>query len=99
MTTNRGRAARRLARLLATGLTLTGGLTAAVPAVASAAAGTAPCVSMTGTQPASPDVSGFNDVVVRSPCDAWAVGSTSAGAGNLVRTLIEHWDGTSWTIS
>jgi hypothetical protein len=35
------------------------------------------------------------DVVARN--DAWAVGESSAGAASS--TLIEHWDGTSWSVS
>jgi hypothetical protein len=41
----------------------------------------------------------LNDVTVISPTDAWAVGEVGnvapVGASN---TLIEHWDGTSWTV-
>ena len=42
----------------------------------------------------------FSGVIALSPTDAWAVGeSTSAQFDNQkVRTLIEHWDGTSWAI-
>lgn len=42
----------------------------------------------------------FNAVLALSPTNAWAVGeSTDPQADNSgQRTLIEHWDGTSWTI-
>ena len=42
----------------------------------------------------------LNGVVDLGPGNAWAVGESSAAQGtNLsVRTLIEHWDGASWTI-
>jgi hypothetical protein len=42
----------------------------------------------------------FNGVLALSPTNAWAVGeSTDPQADNQdQRTLIEHWDGTSWTI-
>jgi hypothetical protein len=33
-----------------------------------------------------------------SATDAWAVGSYSTVAAPVARTLIEHWDGTSWSI-
>jgi len=43
-----------------------------------------------------PDV--FNSVATTGPLDAWAVGS-SAGVGGLQEaTLIERWNGHSWTI-
>jgi hypothetical protein len=49
----------------------------------------------------APDKS-FNDVLtgvaVISSTDAWAVGAWDAGGTARNRPLIEHWDGTSWTI-
>src|SRR5215470_14666291 len=59
-------------------------------------ASAATCVSCSGT-PA--DNSGVPDNVltatsVLSPCDAWAVGAYSDGAGD--RTLILHWNGSGW---
>ena len=36
-------------------------------------------------------------VTARSPSDAWAVGSRE-DPGGVSKTLIEHWDGTSWTV-
>ena len=35
-------------------------------------------------------------MAARTASDAWAVGSFTR-ANNLIRTLIEHWDGTTWT--
>ena len=32
-----------------------------------------------------------------SPCDAWAVGFDQ-NVGGLDQTLVEHWDGTAWTV-
>ena len=40
--------------------------------------------------------SALSGVAARTASDAWAVGSFTR-ANNLVRTLIEHWDGTAWT--
>ncbi len=40
--------------------------------------------------------SALSGVTARTASDAWAVGSFTR-ANNLIRTLIEHWDGTSWT--
>jgi len=98
MTANRGRAARRRARLLATGLTLTGGLVAAVPGgAAAAAAAAATCVSMTASQSPGPADTRLTGVAVRSPCDALAVGTISGGDSGPGRTLVQHWDGAHWT--
>jgi alpha-tubulin suppressor-like RCC1 family protein len=33
-----------------------------------------------------------------SPSDAWAVGTTETTSGTDQRTLIEHWDGTAWSV-
>ena len=38
----------------------------------------------------------LNAVAVLAPNDVWAVGSSYSG--NAWRTLIEHWDGTSWSV-
>jgi hypothetical protein len=50
----------------------------------------------------SPDPSGFDElqgVTALGPDDVWAVGVTSATAGfKEFDTLIEHWDGTAWTV-
>lgn len=54
-------------------------------------------VSMAGA-PADSVLSGVDDL---SPTDAWAVGSSGGidgGAGSNAGTLIEHWDGTSWSV-
>jgi hypothetical protein len=40
-------------------------------------------------------LSGVDDL---SPSDAWAVGQTSPASDLNGRTLIEHWNGTSWSI-
>lgn len=72
---------------------------AAAAAGASTAAAVAPCLSVTGVQPPSPGTQ-FNKlggVAVLSPCDAWAVGSSSNLNSNP-QTLIEHWDGANWTV-
>ena len=45
--------------------------------------------------PAAPQ-SLLDGVAVRASDDAWAVGSFTK-ANNLVRTLVEHWDGTGWS--
>jgi hypothetical protein len=65
------------------------------PVAASAAPGTvaAACQHITQPPPVGSD-STLNGVGVISACNAWAVGSDSAGTG---KTLIDHWDGTNWT--
>lgn len=40
----------------------------------------------------------LNGVATVSGNDVWAVGTYSNGGTNPPRTLIEHWNGTSWTI-
>ncbi|HEU5440595.1 MAG TPA: hypothetical protein VFU88_15020 [Ktedonobacterales bacterium] len=42
--------------------------------------------------------SSLNAVAVLSPTDAWAVGGAGFGAFDSLQTLIEHWNGTSWSI-
>jgi hypothetical protein len=37
-------------------------------------------------------------VTARGPDDVWAVGSSSSDGFTTTRTLIEHWDGTAWTL-
>lgn len=39
----------------------------------------------------------LNGVVARSATDAWAVGNYTA-SDHTIRTLIAHWDGTSWRV-
>ena len=49
----------------------------------------------------SPTPGGIADlagVVAVSTDDAWAVGGWVDPQANAVRTLVEHWDGTSWTV-
>lgn len=40
----------------------------------------------------------LNSVACASPSDCWAVGTYFTGTHNYGQTLIEHWDGNSWTI-
>jgi hypothetical protein len=46
--------------------------------------------------PAGSVSSGLDSVSVISPTNAWAVGTSSNGS--TAQTMIEHWDGQSWTI-
>jgi hypothetical protein len=59
-------------------------------------ASAATCVSWTGTQPANPSSTNNSlaSVAVLSPCNAWAAGYYFSGYA--FRTLIEHWNGSSW---
>jgi hypothetical protein len=57
--------------------------------------GTSWTISPSADGPASLQ-SALSGVTARTASDAWAVGSFTR-ANNLIRTLIEHWDGTSWT--
>ncbi len=73
-------------------------LMAALAAGASpGAAPAAACVSWTGVQPPNPSSSSnfLNGVAVVSSCRAWAVGSYFNGTA--FQTLIDGWDGASWT--
>jgi len=86
----------RLARFigLSAALMLAAGTLGTDAAVASAST----CLSWPGVAPVSPSANGDNildAVAARSPCDVWAVGSYR-GSTNF-QTLVEHWDGTSWT--
>ncbi len=50
--------------------------------------------------PSPNPVAGINDlldVVWRAPNDIWAVGYTGA-ENNTSQTLVEHWDGTAWSV-
>jgi hypothetical protein len=77
-------------------------LTALIPlALAGAIAGPAAgataatdCLAWNGSQPADPSQIGINGLAAVSPCDVWAVG----GTGDPLTPLIEHWDGSSWTV-
>ena len=57
--------------------------------------GTSWAISPSADGPAAVQ-SALSGVAARTASDAWAVGSFTR-ANNLVRTLIEHWDGTTWT--
>src|SRR5260370_41267585 len=84
----------RALRLLAASRVMTGVL--AGPGSAGASGST--CQNWTGVPPRNPGTSAnsLNGVAVVSACDAWAVGNDSSpGAG---QTLIEHWNGSAWTV-
>lgn len=87
--------AHRLARLfgLPAALMLAVGIFGTASGVASAST----CLSWTGVPPVSPSASGdtLASVAARSPCDVWAVGTYRGSSA--YQTLVEHWDGTSWT--
>lgn len=40
----------------------------------------------------------FNGVAALSANDVWAVGQSYESSSNIYRTLVEHWDGTAWSI-
>jgi hypothetical protein len=65
---------------------------------ASASTPDAACHPGPVTQPVNPPDTDnqLNGVAVLSPCDVWVAGDTEENNG--FRTLIEHWDGTSWTV-
>jgi hypothetical protein len=85
----------RCPRALLVPVMLAGSLTCLGTATASAAT----CVTWSGTPAVSPHASGnfLVATTVLSPCDAWAVGFDQDNGG-LDQTLIEHWDGTAWTV-
>lgn len=57
------------------------------------------CQSWTGLQPPSAGTDGkLSGVAVVSACDAWAVGA-DLNASQVRQTLIEHWDGSNWTVT
>ena len=87
----------RILRPLAATLVMTGTL-AGIGFTGSASALAAGCQSWVAGQPPSPGStdSRFRGVAVLSACDAWAVGS-QIGTGPS-QTLIEHWDGSSWSV-
>jgi hypothetical protein len=41
----------------------------------------------------------LSSVAADTPDDAWAVGSSSPEAVKPLRPLIEHWNGTRWTVA
>jgi hypothetical protein len=43
--------------------------------------------------------SALNGVAALSRSDAWAVGAANSGPSGQVNTLIEHWDGGSWSVA
>jgi hypothetical protein len=79
--------------------------TSAVIGAASLFAATAPAMAATtALQPprghpaaATSTVDTLDAVAVASPSDAWAVGTYRASG--WAHTLIEHWDGTAWTVT
>src|SRR6266704_1836448 len=74
-------------------------LAGALPGPWQATAHAADCQGWTFGQPPSPGTQDneLNGVAVLSACDAWAVGTTR-NSGGASQTLIEHWDGSSWTV-
>ena len=95
-----GQLAARFAKALAAPLALAAALIG-VPPAGALAASAATCLPGPGVQPVSPgtDVNKLQGVTVLSACDAWAVGFTSdESTSSTDRTLIEHWDGSSWTV-
>jgi hypothetical protein len=48
--------------------------------------------------PSKNGISAFNDVVAIAPNDAWAVGYYYDPAEQTYEALIEHWNGTAWSI-
>src|SRR5712691_2904341 len=87
--------AKRIFGALAAPLVTAGLLIGSGPTAASASA----CQSGTGVQPPSPDTISnvLEGVTVLSSCDAWAVGF-GAGGNGANQILIEHWDGSAWTV-
>src|SRR5258708_37545843 len=85
----------RALRLLAASLVMTGVL--AGPGSAGASGST--CQNWTGVPPPNPGTIANNlqGVAVVSACDAWAVGSYFP-QGRGLQTLIEHWNGSAWTV-
>ena len=57
--------------------------------------GTSSTITPSADGPSAPQ-SKLSGVAARTATDAWAVGSY-AKANNLIRTLVERWDGSSWT--
>ncbi len=89
----RERLAGRGLRVIAVPLVMAGMVLGAGQQAASAAA----CVSWTGVQPPSPSATSnfLPGVAVVSSCRAWAVGAYYNGTA--FQTLIEGWDGSSWS--
>jgi hypothetical protein len=53
--------------------------------------------AVTSPNPAGSDNSFLYGVTCASASDCWAVGQSAIGS--LIQTLIEHWDGTAWSIT
>jgi hypothetical protein len=72
----------------------------AVPALGARAASAATCVGWSGVQPPNPGTvrNELMGVAVLSPCNAWTVGR-SGNAAKDEHSLIEHWNGSSWTVT
>lgn len=86
------RVIRTAAAIAAAATLLLGALAAATPALAAARA----CAGWVVRSSPSKGSATLSAVAARSATDVWAVGSyNSAGA---YKTLIEHWNGTRWTI-
>jgi hypothetical protein len=79
---------------LPSALTLAAVLVGTGPGVASASA----CGNWTGVPPVNPTAQGdtLSAVAMPSPCSAWAVGTYFS---NTYTTLVEHWNGTRWTVA
>ena len=56
----------------------------------------APPPALHGTRPTTAGPSVLNAVAARTASDAWAVGSYDNSS--ITYTLIEHWDGSAWTV-
>ena len=88
----------RALRLLAASLVMTGALVG--PGAAGASGST--CQNWAGVPPPNPGTfaNSLNGVAVVSACDAWAVGYDSSNGADQTadRTLIEHWNGSAWTV-
>jgi hypothetical protein len=71
----------------------------ALPAFGARTSSAATCPSWSGVQPPNPGTvrNELIGVAVLSPCDAWAVGR-SGNAAKDEHSLIEHWNGSSWTV-
>jgi len=73
------------------------GLSTAAPGAGAADSASAATCQSWGAQPPNAEDRGtyLTGVTATSDCNGWAVGYYNGMAN---QTLIEHWDGTSWTI-
>lgn len=87
------RADGRFLSIFAVPLLLAGALAGLTPAASAAT-----CQAWSGAPPPDPGTASniFNGVTVLSACNAWAAGLQSDG--RVTTTLIEHWNGASWTV-